>query len=104
MTKTKKLDLNTYGDPRREKRRAELVEAAIGRLHVEAAHDLSDAELTRCLGNCVCADLLIQLMQEERERGRTIPPHMISQDTAEALRSSGLPLPSWALNPLPCQE
>ncbi|MBA4291055.1 hypothetical protein SAMN05216370_0145 [Pseudomonas peli] len=83
---------------KREKRRAQLVEAAIGRLHVELAHDLSDEELSRCLGNCVGAHQLIPLMQEERERGLTIPLRTIDPDTAEALRSAGLPFPSWALN------
>lgn len=67
---------------RAEKRRAQLVEAAIGRLHDESALDLSDAELNRCLGNCVCADMLIQLMQDERERGGTLPPSPIIREQA----------------------
>nr|EIU2701772.1 hypothetical protein [Pseudomonas aeruginosa] len=83
---------------RAEKRRAELVDAAIGRLHVESALDLSDAELNRCLGNCVCPDMLIRLMQEEREKGRTIPPHMMSQDVVDGFLRAGKPLPTWALN------
>lgn len=83
---------------KREKRQAQLIEAAFGRLHAELAQDLSDAELTRCLGDCVSAHLLIPVMQEQRELGVTIPLRTIDEDTAEALRRSGLPFPSWALN------
>lgn len=90
--------MKQFAKVRAEERRAELVDAALGRLYVEAALDLSDEELKRCFKHCACPDLLIKLMQEEREMGRTIPPNMMSEDAVNAFISAGKPLPDWVLN------
>lgn len=51
------------------KRLIELGDAIAGRLTVERVTDLSDAELARGLGPCVCAGMLLRLAHILRECG-----------------------------------
>jgi hypothetical protein len=81
----------------REQREQQLIDASLGVLHSHLAIDLSDSELDRLLGPCVCGPQLITIMKNWRNQGNVIPTVRLDWDDTELLKMLGRPLPYWAL-------
>lgn len=88
----------------REQHEQDLIARCIGLLRGELAQDLSDEELTRCLGPSVSGDRLVPLMQRYRDQGGVIPPYELGPDDIGLLRLLGRPLPYWAAISQPAQQ
>lgn len=66
------LDPQTIVQFRRAGQHDGWLEAIQGRMTVERAIDDSTAEIVRCLGQCVCGELLVNLAVYLRDAGYTI--------------------------------
>jgi hypothetical protein len=88
----------------REQYEQDLINRCLGLLRGELAEDLSDAELTRCLGPSVAGDRLVPLMQRYREQGGVIPSCELDRDDIELLGLMGRRLPYWAAKAEPAQR
>lgn len=74
-------------------------EAILGRMIVEGARSLSDAEIERTLSPCVCGPRLVEAAKRLRDRGRLDPQELA---TAVALRDEEIEhektVDCWALH------